>query len=397
MTDVENLEKIISDIFGVQKIIKNKNNSNACIAPLNRYPLNLFAFNFMNRLSRLAEKFAGDKDALNTITDRIKNLGEATESSWAGPYSELVALDFYSQFSEFFKVSYINILPIAEHEKSIPALNGQKEKIDIDLCLNLRHDKIYTDVKSFNCIHQLIFERIFESIETFARDKLGKTILIGVDNMSSLDYVTVKQNLVGERKYIEELLKMAVTEGRNFMTYSSKGGLQFNFKIEYSSALSTVKEYSPFAMAEAYKYKFIDYGSKLLDNEYSMITMVRNNFFNTETVDFGNFNNIFYRSLSRRTFMELHKMRSAAQKYSSNYKDDSIRVSDVSKNLAGIIFIDDNSMRSKYYKSLYSAYIYLNPNYINKAPLTIRKLEKYFHNDFEVQIKDFDDFKWDNY
>lgn len=397
MTDVENLEKIIHDIFGVEKTIKFRNNSNDCISPLNRYPLNLFAFNFMNRLSRLAQKFNGDDFAINTITERVKNLGEATSSSWTGPYSELVALDFYTQFSDFFKISYINLLNINEHAKSIPALNGQKEKIDIDLCLSLKHDKLYTDVKSFNCVHQLLFDRIFESVEEFARTELDKNILIGVDNLSSIDYLTVKQNLTCEIRHIEELLKIAVSENRNFMTYKTSGGLELNFKIEYSAPLSTVKEYSPFAMAEAYKYKFIDYGNKLIDNEYSLITMVRNNWFNAETVDFGNFNNIFYRSLSRRTFMELKKNTKSASAYSSSYKNETIKVCDVSKNLAGIVFIDDNSMRSKYYKSLYNAYIYLNPNYINKTPLTIRKLEKYFHNDFEVQIKEFDDFKWDNY
>ena len=150
-------------------------------------------------------------------------------------------------------------------------------------------------------------------------------------------------------------------------------------------------------MAQAYKYKFLDYGSKLLDTSYSMITMVKNPWFNAETVDFGWFNNIFYRSLSRRTFMELSKIKEPAQDFSDIYKTTEITVDTVSRNLAGIIFIDDNSTRSKYYKSLYSAYIYLNPNYKNLSPLSIQNLEKYFRNSFQVQIKDFDDFKWDNY
>ena len=69
----------------------------------------------------------------------------------------------------------------------------------------------------------------------------------------------------------------------------------------------------------------------------------------------------------------------------------------VVQNLAGIVFIDDNSASEKTQKSLYNAYFYLNPNYKNKAPLTIRKMEKYFRNSMEMQIQDFDDFKWDNY
>ena len=151
MTDVENLEKIIRDIFGVRKIIKKKRNTNKCIQPLNIYPLNMFAFNFINRLTRLNEKFKDNKIALNTICERVKNLGEAKDSGWAGPYSELVALDFYSQFSEFLGISYINLLEIKRHKESIPAINGQKEKIDIDLCLSLKSEKLFTDVKSFNC------------------------------------------------------------------------------------------------------------------------------------------------------------------------------------------------------------------------------------------------------
>lgn len=397
MTDVENLEKIIKDIFGIEKIIKDKANTNKCISPLNRYPLNMFAFNFMNRLSRLNQIFKNNKEELDIIAERVKNLGESTESNWAGPYSELVALDFYGQFSENIGISYINQLNITQHPNSIPAINGQKEIIDIDLCLSLKNEKIYTDVKSFNCVHQIIFDKIFEKVEKYAEEEFNKSILIGVDNLSTLDYIKVKKNLPAKIYDIEQTLKNAVKENKNYVTYDSESGLVFNFKINSSEGISIVKDYSPFAMAQAYKYKFLDYGSKLLDSEYSIITMVRNPWFNAETVDFGNFNNIFYRSLSRRTFMELLKNNLYASDFSNEYKDNQIKVSDISKNLAGIIFIDDNSTRSKYYKSLYTTYIYLNPNYKNKIPLTIRKLEKYFRNKFEVQIKDFDDFKWDNY
>lgn len=397
MSDIENLEKIIFEIFNLKKEIKNKKNSNKCIKPLNRYPLNMFAFNFINRLTRLKEKFSSDKSALEIIAERIKNIGEASDSSWAGPYSELVALDFYSEFSEFFGISYINQLKIKNHKNSIPALNGQKETIDIDLCLNLKNEKIYTDIKSFNCLHQQILERIIERVERFAENKLGESILIGVDNLSSLNYVQVKKDLVPKIFEIEELLKSCVLQKKNYVKYTTTSGIHFNFKINWNSELSLVKEYSPFAMASAYKYKFLDYGNKLLDNEYSVITMVRNPWFNSETVDFGNFNNIFYRSLSRRTFMELSKIKKSAEEFSDSYTTDEISVEKVSKNLAGIIFIDDNSIRSKYFKSLYNTYIYLNPNYENKKPLTIVNLEKYFRNKFEVQIKDFDDFKWDNY
>ena len=397
MTDIENVEKIIKQKLGISKSIKTKGNTNICISSLNHFPLNLFAQNFMKRLERLYERFKNDTSALNDIAERVKNIGEAKNSSWAGPYSELVALDFYSQFNQFFTLSYINLLPIKNHKNSIPFLNGQKEIIDIDLCLHLRNDKIFTDVKSFNCVHQNILDEVIEAVEEYSLVTLGKSVMIGVDNLSSLDYTEVKSHLGHEKRHIYAELASSVSKNHRLLRYESKNGLVFTFRIEYSDSISTVKEYSPYAMAEAYKYKFLDYGSKLIDNEYSIITMVKNPYFNEETVDFGDFNNIFYRSLARRTFIELDRVEESAVSFSSSYVSSKITVRDVARNLAGIVFIDDESSANQNEAELYSTYFYLNPNYKNKIPLTIRKLEKYFRNEREVQIKDFDDFKWDNY
>ena len=105
MTDVENLEKLIKDIFNVEKVVKNKKNTNKCISPLNSEPKNLFAENFIKRLKRLQKKYSADRQTIIQITEKVKNIAEARNSRWAGPYSELVALDFYSQFSEFFNLS----------------------------------------------------------------------------------------------------------------------------------------------------------------------------------------------------------------------------------------------------------------------------------------------------
>lgn len=397
MTDAENIQKLIADIFGVEKHIKNPRSTNKCIAPLNAVPLNPFARNFVCRLRRLAAQFKTDARAVNEIAEKVKNIGEAKSARWAGPYSELVALDFYSQFSEFFGLSYINLLPVQQHRESIPARNGQKEKIDIDLCLHLRDFDIFTDVKSFNCVHQNILDDVIDSVEEYALATLGKSVMIGVDNLSSIDYTDVKSHLGREKQSIYARLAKAVSADARVLRYESKSGIVFTFRIEYSDTISLVREYSPFAMAEAYKYKFLDYGSKLVDNEYSVITMVRNPWFNEETVDFGYFNNLFYRSLARRTFIELHKNENPASLYSSSYGSNAITVRNVSESIAGIVFIDDASPSAKSVPSLYSAYFYLNPNYANKAPLTIRSLEKHFRNRRERQIKDFDDFRWDNY
>lgn len=404
MTDVENIETLIHDIFSVEKSIKSRANTNRCTAALSSPSQNLFALNFVRRLRRLALKFKDDARAVNEIAEKVKNIGEARNSGWAGPYSELVALDFYSQFSEFFKLSYINKIPVSKHRNSVPALIGHRETIDIDICLHFKSYDIFTDVKSFNCIHQNMLEEIFGAVEEYALVALKKSVMIGADNRSSLDYGDVKANLGNEKRRIYLALCRCVAENKRVLKYETKAGISFTFRIQYSDTITTVSEYSPFAMAEAYKFKFLDYGSKLLDNEYSVITMVKNPWFNRETVDFGDFNNMFYRSLSRRTFVELLKINGKASEHSPVYSLTKLKVSDISRNIAGIIFIDDKSSDENQAKNLYSAYFYLNPNYSpnscpdgEKPPLTIRKMERYFRNSRERQIKDFDDFKWDNY
>lgn len=407
MTDVENLESLISSIFSVEKKIKARANTNKCVSALNSPSPNLFALNFIKRLRRLSSKFKKNPRTINEITEKIKNIGEAKNSQWAGPYSELVALDFYSQFSEFFNLTYINILPACEHKKSVPSIIGHKETIDIDLCLHFKNYDIFTDVKSFNCIHQNILDEIFDAVEEYALVSLKKSVMIGVDNLSSLDYSDVKANLGFEKRQIFIALAKSISENKRVLKYESKSGIVFTFRIQYSDTLTTVSEYSPFAMAEAYKYKFLDYGSKLLDNKYSIITMVKNPWFNSETVDFGDFNNLFYRSLARRTFVELNKIKEKAAEHSSVYSNTNLKVCDISHNISGIIFIDDKSESEKQARNLYNAYFYLNPNYLPNGanqenaedlkPLTIRNLEKYFRNRREIQIQDFDDFKWDNY
>lgn len=394
MEEIENLEQIIFNIFGIRKKI-NRRGSNLCLSALNRHPLNLFASNFINRLQRLSRRFGGEE--AEEICEKVKNIGEGDKAKWIGPYSELVALDFYSQFNSHVITNYIARLPIKEHPKSIPARMGHKQLIDIDMRLEFPRKVLYTDVKSFNCIHQEILDKIFENVELFAQEKCHKTVLVGVDNLSSLDYKKVKESLGNEKRLIQDELKKAVQEGKYFVNYKSPSGLEFNFKINYSSVLSLKREYSPYSMAEAYRYKFVDYGAKLIDNEYSLITMLRNPWFNRETVDFGNFNNYFYRSLSRRIFIELKDCKEKAFHFSPSYGRSNVTVGEISRNLAGIVFIDDNSMKSKSFDEIYSAYIYLNPNYSAKPPLVSQDFKHFVHSQYRNQLKDLDDFSHDNY
>lgn len=104
MTDVENLEKIIFDIFDIKKVIKNKKNSNKCIRPLNRYPLNMFAFNFMNRLSRLKKNIQLSPTSWKLLQKELKILEKPATVDGQALTANLLPWIFTVNFPIFFQL-----------------------------------------------------------------------------------------------------------------------------------------------------------------------------------------------------------------------------------------------------------------------------------------------------
>jgi len=172
------------------------------------------------------------------------------------------------------------------------------------------------------------------------------------------------------------------------------------FRIAYVKAnsntvLSTTRSMDPYRLAIDYKYKVLDYYNKLLTHKPSFLLFVANPWFNTEMRDYSGFNEIFYRALSRRVFIELIKKTDDISLYYPELAGKGLRVCDIANLISGLIFIDDKSVMHTG-NDQYKAYIYTNPNAKN------RYLTK---NDFDVlhwspsaqQPDVIEDFMHDNY
>jgi hypothetical protein len=101
------------------------------------------------------------------------------------------------------------------------------------------------------------------------------------------------------------------------------------------------------------------------------LVMVNFPWYNGRINSFINADEIFYRSLARRTFSEYKNLSTPMSDVVSKFRGDET-VFEVSNYLSGIIFIDDLSIN----ENKYSCHIYMNPNAKNKLNYGISYLEQ---------------------
>ena len=393
MNAVENIEYLVKKYFFEDFVLKNKSVVNNCTGALvNENNYEEFKKNFEERLGRLSDKIS-DSSQRNEVIEKIKNLAEKTGYKWSGAYSELVALDFFLSSDYIMKPCFINRFDSSKFPNSLATRNNRRT-IDIDFSFELREKKYFTDIKSLIPTQIEVLDIIIESVK---EKTSNKKILIGVDDFRPESLIDFQEVVYKEKKSIEDELLKAIQKNETRLTYTTKSGFQYNFNISYDGMLSTMHSKSPYELAKFDKYKYLNYYDKLLDKDYSFLTFVVNPWFNRQINDFCNFNAIYYRCVCRRCFCELKNDIMPAGIYFKDVKNLSITISEISKNIAGILFIEDKSVKKDADGVLYKAYLYLNPNYKNKQPLTEFDFASAFSCSTLSEMTYIDDFQDDNY
>lgn len=404
---VENIEFLIQKYFAQKVLIKDKTITNNCIGALvaeNNY--DDFKRNFEERLQRLSLKFT-DSEQRKEIVEKIKNLAETTGRKWSGAYSELVALDYFLNSDYIMNPKFINKFSVSEYPDCLAAKNN-KQTIDIDFSFELKCKKFYTDIKSLIPTQIEVLDSIIDNVIK----QTDKTILIGLDDLEPESLIDFQSVIENEKKNIEQELLKNVIQSKTQAKYITSKGFEYKFNISFNGFLSTMHTKNPYELAKFDKYKYLNYYNKLLDKEYSFLTFVINPWFNEQINDFCEFNKIYYRSVCRRVFMEFTHNFTPAAEFFKDIKNYSITLSDISKSIAGILFIEDKSItyNSKkvsssnykeitgdFTKKLYESYLYLNPNYANKKALSIYDFSSVFDGFELTKMVYIDDFQDDNY
>lgn len=398
MNAMENYKIIVENIFNTTIDIPNNGNINNCIGALNSEDNLVFKTNYIERLKRIYEYYKGDPNTIKNIVTTAKTIALEKGYKWSGPYSELITLDYWIQYDNIRNIKYIHKDNVNIFPDSIAKQIGLTE-IDLDLSLDLSRTKIYLDVKSLIPTHLELVDQIFDKL-----NKLTGTndYLIGIDDLFEIDYLQTKKDYVYELQSgtlvaeLQNCIKQKVTYLEHILQSGNKAKFRITYKSqETNTVLTTMRSMCPYRLARDYKYKLLDYYNKLLMNEPSFITLVANPWFNKEINDFNGFNEVFYRALSRRVFMELTKNTDDMGIYYSELRGKNIKICDIAKLITGIIFIDDNSIL-KTGKDIYKIYVFTNPNSTNKN-FSKFDFDILAWSRFAQQPSIIDDFKYDNY
>ena len=399
MTDIENYRKIVENIVHQDFDLPQSDTTNNCIGALNnRSNFAVFTNNFIDRVQRICDFCKNDQETISNILIALKSIGIAKGYKWSGPYSELVALDYWIQFNNLEELKYVDRGPVHSFEDSLAKRIGQKE-VDLDISFDLSFTKIYMDVKSLIPTHLELVDQILDMLK---KRTSSDDYLIAIDDLFEVDFLRTKKDYIYELRSgnLIDQLEQCVREKRVFYEHTLMSGTKAKFRIAYigtgsNAVLTTMRSMDPYRLASDYKYKVLDYYNKLLISKPSFITFVANPWFNREMSDFAGFDDTFYRALARRTFMELTKNDDDMGDYFEELIGKNIKISDVAKLISGIIFIDDHSILEAG-KNLYKVYIFTNPNAKNK---TLGKFDfdilRWSH--FAQQPAMIDDFRNDNY
>lgn len=369
MSQVEYYKKLIEEIFNIKVKFSDTRITNNCIGALKNHDnYKVFHENFIARLRRLNSYFQTSPKQIKEIIDTAKQIGQAKGYKWSGPYSELVALDYWIQFENISNIKFPDRGKVEDFPDSLAKRIGQKE-IDIDLSLDLATKRIYSDVKSMIPTHIELADLILNRLQKVT----SKSFLIGVDDIYDFDYLRTKSDLVKEIRNGDLLneLKNCINQNKKYLSKTLSSGEKIDFRISYpkpgkkNNVLTTMRVMDPYKLADNYKYKVLDYYNKLLVKEPSLITFVINPWFNQELNSDKKFLEVFLRSLSRRIFIELNKDKTDLAILFPELSGNNITIEEVSKKISGIVFIYDESI-TKEEEEINDVYIYLNPNATNK-------------------------------
>ena len=329
---------------------------------------------------------------MNSLANKLWEMGRASGFKWSGAYSELVAFDFWLQFADHLtEIKVGGQLSRNESPKSLGHFHG-KESIDLDIVLDTGVKILYMDVKSHIPTHYELLEGIYDALEM----RLGHSnYLIGLDGLFGGNYMTTTVDMVAAKRsgVIVDQLAKAIAKQESTSTFEGGSGTRYLFRISYpvpgvNTLLITESGRDPYEEAFDGRLRVLKYWNKVLMNEASLLMFVRHPWFDREMGGFEDHGATYYRAFARRVFMELVRDTStdlAPFGVSSN----TINAKDISEKISGLVFLEDHGVL-KQGDDRYKAWIFTNPNAMNMR--IDRSTFEFVHREgarFHVQIEDF--------
>ena len=350
-------QQLCDEVFGAGAVQIKQAPSNPVTGALRHLDdFNMFKMNFKERLKRLERRFRGTS-SYPSLLEQVKLV--ADPKNWEGAFAELVAYDAMWNDQIITVMELDKTLNVAESfagEMGYKATNEDGFLPDYGL---------YFDVKILADTVGGILKGIIDDAITNS----GQVSHCDIRPEYPLDDDDEDYSGVNRKKLCNELtcfLKAhsSVTTGEKL--FRSTVLPRLSYRILWGVGVnSTMGEYNPYRHAEATKHLvFKRYTKKIMKNEMFMLVLVRFPWYNNLISSFDDADQVYYRNLARRTFCGYCKDNTAMKVIVPQFGGQE-SVFDVSRNLAGIIFIDDNSIK----EDSYTCNVVMNPNAKNTHPM----------------------------
>ena len=387
MTDSENYKHIIGTVFGLNNNFKISNTaSNNIIGALNNDKnFHIFKDNFIKRLYRLNALYA-QHPKFNDLLTTVQLI--ANNQNWEGAYAELVAFDYLNSDKNWLSDPIDLEITLSSNETLAQELGKTNTNFD-----GYYQDfDIYFDIKTLSDKVDSILNNVILRAKNGANTP---DVLIIPEYPLDIEYDDV-QNKIPE--LIQEL-KIELNTGNNPTLVHSNTIQDLSYKLLWKNKgmVTTNSTYNPYLHAENHYKLLFTHMKKFSKNRPSLIVFVVFPWFSEKVLTNNSIDKeTFFRSVSRRFFMQYQCNPLKANDEFSNYLNASHTVFSVTQKLSGIIFIVDESIIEKYddenrYDKTIKGYTYLNPN------ATHSLVEKRFVEHLESVGMMVDDFRYDNY
>lgn len=376
-------QNLCDDVFGARSVTIKRAPDNNVIGAF-RYldDFTEFKKNFRRRLVRLRKRFEGTP-SYSSLLEQVKQV--ADPKNWEGAYAELAAYDVMWNDYVMTPLELDKTLLVTDSyagEMGYKATNEDGYVPDYGLYFDV---KILADtVRSI--LKGIIDEAIKNSAQTVSCDILPEYPVDDDDE----EYGGANRRLLLNELTV--FLKTNNTEKKGKKLFRSRVIPRLAYRVLWGGGVNTaIHEYDPYRHAEEMKHLvFKRYTKKIMKNEMFVLVLVKFPWYNNLVTSFVDADHVFYRSLARRTFCEYLNAQTLMSTIVPKFvgKD---TVDEVSKHLAGIVFIDDNIVK----EDSYSCNVILNPNAVNTHEIARDYLMHL------VQKGDkrgsFDDLRHDNY
>lgn len=376
-------QKLCDEVFGVGTVRIKPAPENTVIGAFKYLDVFVeFKKNFRERLVKLRKRFE-KTPSYSALLEQVKQV--ADPKNWEGAYAELAAYDVLCN-------DYVTT-PL-ELDKTLPATMSYAGEMGHSATNEdgfLPDFGLYFDVKIMaDTVGAILKGVISEAIE-----KSSQAVRCDILPQYPIDDDDEEYGGTNRRLLLDELtafLKANNTMKEGTMAFVSQVIPRLSYRVMWGGGVNTViREYSPYRHAEEMKHLiFKRYTKKIMKNEMFVLVLVKFPWYNNLVTSFMDADHVFYRSLARRTFCEYLNDATLMSNIVSKFNGIET-VDEVSRHLAGIVFIDDNIIK----EDSYSCNVILNPNALNTHAPARQYLLHLVQNGDKRGV--YDDLWYDNY